>query len=89
VSTFLLKEKSQSLRDWGALKPKPERYAETEVRYRSARETRRALEVALRDPSAPSLAEVARRLHYRGTAGLRRRIIDLTNPTNWCALFHE
>jgi AraC-like DNA-binding protein len=72
VAAFLLSEGSQDLGDWRLVKPEPDCSAEREVRYRSPREARRALEVALGDPSAPSLAEVARRLNYRSTTGLRR-----------------
>ncbi len=72
VAAFLLKKGSDGSLDWRSVKPDTERYTETKRRYRPASETRRALEEALHDGSAPSLAEVARRLHYRGTAGLRR-----------------
>ena len=72
IGEFLKVRNAAGARDWKFIKPAASGYAPPTVRYRPAEETRRALELALRERPSPSLAEVARRLNYRGTEGLRR-----------------
>ena len=72
IGEFLRVRSAASARDWKFIKPAASGYAPPTVRYRPAEETRRALKLALRERPSPSLAEVARRLNYRGTEGLRR-----------------
>lgn len=71
IGKFLTVRSAAGVRDWKFIKPAASGYAPPIVRHRPAQETRRALKLALRERPSPSLREVARRLNYRGTEGLR------------------
>jgi len=58
--------------DWKVIKPSAANYALPIALHRSSAKVRQALRLALSEHPAPSLREVARRLGYRGTDGLRR-----------------
>jgi AraC-like DNA-binding protein len=71
IGKFLRVRSAAGVRDWKFIKPAASGYAPPIIRHRPAQETRRALKLALRERPSPSLTEVARRLNYRGTEGLR------------------
>jgi transcriptional regulator with XRE-family HTH domain len=72
IGEFLRVRSAGGAREWKFIKPAAPGYTPPTVRYRPAEDTRRALKLALRERPSPSLAEIARRLNYRGTEGLRR-----------------
>ncbi|MGO9272862.1 MAG: hypothetical protein ACLQOO_21935 [Terriglobia bacterium] len=71
-TAFLTAPSSADAVDWRAVRPASKGYALPILLHRSSEEMRQALRLVLDERPAPSLSEVATRLGYRGTEGLRR-----------------
>jgi len=72
TAAFLTAQSSAEAVDWKAVRPAVEGYALPILLHRPSEEIRQALRLVLGERPAPSLSEVATRLGYRGTEGLRR-----------------
>ena len=76
IAAFLLSGAGSGTVDWTTIKPDATDYAAPAVLHRPRAKMRQSLRMVLNEHPAPSLSEVARRLGYQGTEGLRR-----INPT--------
>jgi AraC-like DNA-binding protein len=72
IAAFLLAGRAAGAVDWKVVKPGAMDYAIPSILHRSSSKVRQALRLLLDERPAPSLSEVARRLGYQGTEGLRR-----------------
>jgi len=72
IAPFLLAGRAAGAVDWKVVKPGAVDYAIPSILHRSRSKVRQALRLLLNERLAPSLREVARRLGYQGTEGLRR-----------------
>ena len=72
TAAFLTAQRSAEAVDWKAVRPAVEGYALPILLHRPSEEICQALRLVLGERPAPSLSEVATRLGYRGTEGLRR-----------------
>lgn len=72
IAAFLLSGAGTGSVDWKTIKPAATNYATPAVLHRPRAKMRQTLRMVLNERPAPSLSEVARRLGYRGTEGLRR-----------------
>lgn len=72
IAAFLLSGAGSGTVDWKTIKPEAANYTIPAVLHRSRAKMRQALRRVLNERPAPRLSEVARRLGYRGTEGLRR-----------------
>jgi hypothetical protein len=72
IAAFLLAGRAAGAVDWKVVKPEAIDYAVPSILHRSRSKVRQVLRLLLNERPAPSLREVARRLGYQGTEGLRR-----------------
>ena len=72
TAAFLMTKNFGGAVNWKAIKPAVAGYVLPIMLHRPGKEIRQALRLMLRERPAPRLSEVARRLGYRGTEGLRR-----------------
>ena len=72
IAAFLLSGAGTGTVDWKTIKPDATDYATPAILHRHRAKMRQTLRMVLSERPAPSLSEVARRLGYRGTEGLRR-----------------
>jgi len=72
IAAFLFSGTGSGTVDWKTIKPEATNYSVPAVLHRPKPKMRQTLSMALNECPAPSLREVARRLGYRGTEGLRR-----------------
>jgi len=72
IAAFLLGGKGGGTVNWKTIKPGATNYATPAVLHRPRAKMRQTLRMVLNERPAPSLSEVACRLGYGGTEGLRR-----------------
>jgi len=72
IAAFLLRGRAAGAVDWRAMKSAMANYTIPIIIYRPSGRMRQILGLVLNERPAPSLSEVARRLGYQGTEGLRR-----------------
>jgi transcriptional regulator with XRE-family HTH domain len=72
IAAFLSTGRAPGAVDWKLIKPGAADYANPPILHRPRAKMRQVLRLVLKERPSPSLSEVARRLGYQGTEGLRR-----------------